>query len=797
MSAASEPQIVEQSESILQIALDFLALIRRHLLLVGVCLGGSLGIVTWILRHDRPVYRAAAVIRLADKSRSLAGGLTPPSNDRIGGALVDPILSQVQVLQSGEIAEKIAIQQGLQLHSLTRDFGWAYLDSITVAQGAVFDTIFVHFRTRDAIATMGRDRATANYGQPLALPGVRFIVLSRPKVDDAKLIVRPLSSAMGEVLGGLRGRPRERTDVVDVTYQDFDPVRARRVVNAAITVFQAQDAQNARETSARRRDFIADQLRKADAMLSEAQLQLNGFRSREHVYSSQDKFKSQQSDLSSLDVRRQELQADRGMYAQLLAALDSVPPGSSHDERLDALMASPGIASNPVVSELFGQWLKLRSTRDSLTTGAFAAAATNPDVKRLDALIIAAQANMLTAVRGQMSSTDARLDALDQMKTNTTQELARLPDAEAREADLGAQVETYQRQSQQLRDQLQAAEIEEAAVAGQVQIIDTAQGSTAVGAARGPRVAFAIFLGLALGGVAAYILENYSAVIRKRDDVERAVALPNLAIIPRIQQGAPGAVPALRRFAMGRDDTVAADKRLTNGKVSDLSQLVILSDSRSGGAEAYRTLRTNLLFSSAIQSLRTLVVTSSGPKEGKSTTAANLAVAFAQQGKQVILVECDLRKPRVHKLFEVAQDPGLTNVLLGQVPVESALHETRVPGLRVLTCGPVPPNPVELLGSEQFKALLAAVDADMIVLDTPPLLVASDAAVLGRLADGVILVVRAGSTQRAALQDCAQQLLAIGARVVGTVLNDPDAEVAKYSSYYQYYYNEYYDYSHS
>lgn len=796
-----DPPAFEESESVLKVALEFLALLRRHLLLVGACLVLALGGLAAIFYTTRPVYRAGAVIRLIDKSKAMAGGLgTSGTEQFIGRGPTDPILSQLQVLQSRAIAQEIATRVGLQLHSLTRGFGWKFIDSVAVAPTASTDTIRAHFSASGVSAAMGSAKAQAAYGAPLQFPGVSFVVSSRPPVADAKLVVTSLIAATNQVVSSLKGRPRDRTDVIDVTYEDSDPVRAQRVVNGAVAVFQDANARAARQESVRRREFIEEQLHKTEAMLSEAQAQQSAFQARQHAYSSLDKFKGQQSDLSAIDVRRQELQADRTIFAGLLAAVDSAPPGAVHDERFNALVSSPGLASNPVVAQLFGEWLKLRAARDSLTTGGFAAAPTNPDVRRLDGLIATAQANVLTAVRGQLAASDARLQALDEMKAKTTSELASLPGAEAQEAVLVAQVNTYDHEAEQLRAQLQKAQIDEAAEAGDVQIVDVAQGAgRANGSGRVPKVFFALLLGLVLGGAVSYVLENYSAIIRKRDDLERAVTIPNLAIIPRIQAVADGRVTALRRFANGSKPVAAIGNGHDNSlaKVSDLSQIIILSDARSGAAEAYRTLRTNLLFSSAVRSLRSLVVTSAGPQEGKSTTAANLAVALAQQGHRVVIVECDLRRPRVHKMFDVPQEPGLTNVLLGADSIDSVLHETRVPGLRALACGPIPPNPVELLGSVQMRELLAHLDADMIVLDTPPLLVASDAAVLGRLADGVLLVVRAGQTQRAALQECAQQLANVGARVVGTVLNDPDAEVAKYTSYYQYYYKNYYSYSES
>ncbi|OLE96844.1 MAG: hypothetical protein AUG75_15425 [Cyanobacteria bacterium 13_1_20CM_4_61_6] len=192
-----------------------------------------------------------------------------------------------------------------------------------------------------------------------------------------------------------------------------------------------------------------------------------------------------------------------------------------------------------------------------------------------------------------------------------------------------------------------------------------------------------------------------------------------------------------------------------------------------------------------------IVITSPGPEEGKSTTAANLAIAFAQQGHRVLLVDCDLRRTRIHKIFDETNLPGLTSVLVGGETIASAIRQTRVPGLNILPSGPLPPNPAELLGSAQMTALLDKLSEnyDLLILDTPPLLAASDAAIVSRIVDGALVVVRAGRTERSALQTAVQQLATVGARVLGTVLNDPDAEVPKYARYYGYYYNNYYDYS--
>jgi capsular exopolysaccharide synthesis family protein len=203
------------------------------------------------------------------------------------------------------------------------------------------------------------------------------------------------------------------------------------------------------------------------------------------------------------------------------------------------------------------------------------------------------------------------------------------------------------------------------------------------------------------------------------------------------------------------------------------SQLVTLTDPRSPMAEAFRTLRTNLMFSSMDHPLATLLVTSPAPEEGKSTTLANLAVTLAQGGRQTILVDCDLRRPRQHEIFGVPAEPGLSNAILDKLD-EPKLVQTPVEGLSLLPAGAVPPNPADLLGSRRMEAIIANLKsrADFVLFDAPPVLAVTDAALLASKLDGVLLVVRAGHTQRDHALQAKHLLEKIHVRLVGTVLTD-------------------------
>ncbi len=218
----------------------------------------------------------------------------------------------------------------------------------------------------------------------------------------------------------------------------------------------------------------------------------------------------------------------------------------------------------------------------------------------------------------------------------------------------------------------------------------------------------------------------------------------------------------------------------------NVSQLITVAEPRSPISEAYRTLRTNLEFASLDQELRTLVVTSAGVGEGKSTTLANLAVVSAQAGRRVLLVDADLRRPRLHDIFGLSNTSGLTTAMMDETALASPpLQQTGIDGLSVLTCGQLPPNPAELMSSRRMEEVIAALTerADQVFFDTPPVVAVTDAAVLATKVDGVLLVISAGKTRRESAHAAVQRLEQINARLVGTVLTNVQMD-AGFRGYY-------------
>lgn len=213
----------------------------------------------------------------------------------------------------------------------------------------------------------------------------------------------------------------------------------------------------------------------------------------------------------------------------------------------------------------------------------------------------------------------------------------------------------------------------------------------------------------------------------------------------------------------------------------------ILIDPRSPAAEAYRLTRTSISFSSVDQKLSSLLITSPGPGEGKSTTTANLAVTFAQEGRNVLIIDCDLRRPLQHRIFGMLNYQGLTNVLVTEISLQEAVQETTEPRVHLLTSGPLPPNPAELVGSNSLKRLLqeAKSSYDLLILDSPPVTMVTDATILASFLDGTILVITAGKTTRDMAQKAKKILTGVNAKILGVILNKVSSKSGDY--YYHYY----------
>ena len=771
---------------------------RRHRLVLGLTVFGA--VVGGLLAYRDPsTYQATAVFRIAGERRALTGGIESPTPEL--GRTADPLQSLTQLVWGRSVMGAVVDSLGLRLRSATPEFGAGRLENVHVSAEAGRDTIQVTFYQNGVKAKLANREARARYGQPVDLGAVRFTVPTVPDVPSASLFVIPREMAIDNLLSGIFVNQRLGTDIVDVKYLSTSPKMAQRVVNTTVLAFQRLNIETAKQKSQRRREFLEGQLKQTDSTLARAQAELAAFRSRQQLASSQNALDAQQTAMMALDARRAELEADRSTFSTLMTQLRKGGE-AGEAEALRALASSPALADNPAVGNYYQQLNLYQYRLDSMTTGPWKAAETNPDLIQLKSLIRTTKAQLRQAVSSHVATLDARIGSLRNLRARTGTSLQALPAMAEEEARLTGRVQSLTSGSDELRREYQRARMAEEVEAGDVEIVSLADTPYAPIWATAPlKLGLGLLLGLLLGTGGAFLLEAMNTSIRKPEDLEVALNVPGLAVIPRLNGGA---VQPQRRLG----GLLRPGKRAELDAKSSNSPLGTVSQPFSVGIEAFRMLRTSLLWCEQGDSMKTLVVTSAAPGEGKTMTAANLSVTFAYDGLRVLLIDCDVRRPRQHSLFQVPRAPGLMELLmptngassdvqsmsfnpsLGVTesgrPVTDIIRPTNVRGLSLLPCGALPTNASNLLSGVRMRVLLQqlANSFDLVILDTPPVLATADAGILASIADGVLLVVRAGQTDRVAAKRAHQQLVNVGARIVGTVLNDPSGEVSQFGDYY-------------
>jgi len=345
-----------------------------------------------------------------------------------------------------------------------------------------------------------------------------------------------------------------------------------------------------------------------------------------------------------------------------------------------------------------------------------------------------------------------------------------------------------------------------------VRIVDRAEVPVSPSSPKKKQTLFlALFIGL-LGGIGlAFLFEHLDNSIKSIEDVDKYAGLPTLGIVPAFslngygpRYGEDRAQKAMRIKILesidrrvpsgGKGRGVAAPEGGPDGDGGRTIELITSTDPKSNYSECYRSIRTSLLLSGAESSLKSLIVTSPLPAEGKTATVSNLAVTLAQMNKKVVLIDADLRKARLHRIFKTKNLNGLTKYLTGSLEVRDLLRPTEVRNLYLINSGPLPPNPTELLGSERMAALVRTLreEFNFILFDTPPILAVSDAMVLGPVIDGVILIVWGGKTPREALMRAKENLDLLKVKSLGVIINN--LNIKQHSYYYKNYYHHYHHY---
>lgn len=374
-----------------------------------------------------------------------------------------------------------------------------------------------------------------------------------------------------------------------------------------------------------------------------------------------------------------------------------------------------------------------------------------------DSAVLAQQRD---ALRAREADLTARIAALDAAIVGLKKQAENLPDKMARMEQLKTRITMLQEARSRIVRELESKRLQEQAKGGTALILDSATRATSASPSVSRGLLFAGVLGLVAGIALALLLEALDDTIHTPEDITRDTDINFLGMVPLLETGT--------------------------------EDLITILSPKSPPAEAYRTLRSNINFSMLDQPARRFLVTSAGAGEGKSVTAANIAVVFAQAGQSVILVDTDLRRPSLHRLLHCESTRGLTNVLVGESSIEEVLQDTHVEGLRLIASGPLPPNPAEMLDSAAMERFIAELTnyADVILFDSPPAIVLTDAVILASKIERTILVAESGQVTREAFNEAVRLINNARGNILGVVLNKLRLSA---SDYYYYYY--YYDYS--
>jgi tyrosine-protein kinase Etk/Wzc len=624
------------------------------------------------------------------------------------------------------------------------------------------------------------------------------LLLARP--DAKEMGFADLNQVAEFVMYSITVLSARTTDIITVIATGNDPAQAAAIANTVGQAYIARNLSYSRGEFTEVRRFLEVQLPVIEKKLFSEENQLRQFKQANQVISLSDESKSLIDKLTTFEAQFNLTGVERESAEKRLAYLQN-----QLDFQKKNMLENVSQVSSPLASGLRQDLLTLQTQMATMTSQGFPAdhakmkelakkiENTKSRLKEEISKIVAQESGGIDPILLSEELVGKILDLQVEIETYKAKELAQqrvisdylvklkaIPPKEVELARLTRQFELDDNIYKMLMEKYEEVRISEAGKLGNVKIIDLAQVPKApVGPRRKLNILFGGMLGLALGIGLVLLMEYMDTSLKNIHDIEQFLALPVLGMIPAIDQ----------EDVASRTD----GGKTVNGATSIAERLISHHLPKSPISEAYRILRTNLQFLNPDAPLKTILVTSSGPSEGKTTTASNLAITMAQVGSRTLIVDADLRRPMVNGVFGIPQEPGLTELLVKGGDLQKAMVSTDIENLFILPAGTIPPNPSELLSSQKMKHLIQEMKkcCDLVILDCPPVITVTDAAVLAAEADCVVLVVQSGKTDREAARRAKTLLLNVKARIAGTVLNNISSDMlAGYSYYYHYYYED-------
>lgn len=740
------PEAEEAGEEMINIR-DLFRMLLKHKWTLLACALLCMAVAVVYGLTETPVYRATTVLQI---DRAASRIVKFGDVDGVEGADLQALQTQYELLRSRSLAERVIDDLGLDQRRPV-----SLGPSALISDGSKLPTAL------DAPAD----------GKPAVAPGSLASYLqvftnlsdkvlrgyekvNTPSVADGNILGR--QAVVGGVMGSVSIEPVGNTRLVRINVVNTNPELAARIANAYVQSFIAMSMERRTGSSGYAKTFLEEQIKQTKAKLEESEKQLSAYAKTNAIMMLDDKNNVVNQTFTDYAAALAKAEQDRikaeAVYVQISQNPNSAPQVfeskmmQTYKEQ-KAKLESEYQANLLIYKPEFPKMLLLKA-----------------QIEETDARMKTEVGNVLTSFKGQFEAAKKQEEQIRARLGESRKEVLVTQDRSVDLNFLKRELDTNRQIYDSLLQRLKEVGVTSEVTPNNISVVDTANTPLFPFKPQPSRnAAMGLGLGLLLGFAIIFLREHMDDSIKHADEIEAQFGLPLLGIIPVVRK-----------------------KHLPNKSLA----LLVHDDPRSAFAEAYRSMRTALQFSTAEGAPHRLMVTSCVKSEGKSTTALALAINFAQLGKKVLLIDADLRNPSVHKSMEMRNDYGLSNFLSGDSAGATLIQDTEITNLQVMTAGPTPPNPVDLLMGPKLLMLLDKADElgfNQIIIDAPPILGIADSIVLGNQIQHILFVVRSAQTRKSSIKDAMRRLRIAGLVPLGVALTRASSQNTLYYGYESYY----------
>ncbi len=697
---------------------------------------------------------------------------------------VDPVESQLEIIKSRTLARSVV--KKLNLNFIVKNHKDVVFDSLRLTEDARPGTYLLRF-DGDAFVLVnknGEELGRGTVGEYFSTGAVEFLLNEKP-AEQVEIAIKGIDESADDLRSNASASQIKNTALVLLKVKSYDAERAARIANTLAEEYIIYSLATLREAARGSKEFIETQIQSFGEELNRAEEELKAYKEKTGIFLLDESAKEIISSLAQFEVEREEAIVE---LHEIQSAIRNLEDQLARDEATygayKTMASFPTIANSPIIITLREKLRSLEMQRQELVQ----ASGDQQELIQIENQIDAATEELKNATRQivlagpsvsdpifqqiisqiiinetTVMALQSRIDALNQIIARQNMRLKQLPQAEVNLAQLERQKMANEDIYTMLLGKLEESKIAEAMQISEAKIIDVATvPKRPVEPKPRQNTVLGFLLGILIGVGGAFLLEYLDTSVKNTKEIEDLTGLTVLATIPLIKEKGHPQIPTI-------------------------------DEPHSQMAEAYRILRTNLAFAATAKPIKSLLITSTIPQEGKTTTCINLGISLAQQGHKTIILDCDFRRPMLHRYLSQyisGNTNGLSDVLVGKLKLKDAVVEGTAQNLNFITSGTIPSNPAELLGSPKMLETVEKLKGDFayIIFDAPPALGVADARVIGKISDAIIVVVMAKRTNRDAVREVKDELERSGEKIIGFVLNGVDFDRHYYRHRYYYYY---------